>query len=134
MEGEEAHKEETQEVQAPPEEVKVETGVGSDNPELVQDHNPAEEQKIEEKTDNLDVVAEVPNPEKSEAQPGQENPADAQPDQVVPEIQENLEDRKSSYKKMADGTEGFRLRTIKLRGQVSQGLIIPINVLRVKQH
>ena len=98
MEGEEAHKEETQEVQAPPEEVKVETGVGSDNPELVQDHNPAEEQKIEEKTDNLDVVAEVPNPEKSEAQPGQENPADAQPDQVVPEIQENLEDRKSSYK------------------------------------
>ena len=36
--------------------------------------------------------------------------------------------RKSSYKKMADGTEGFRLRTIKLRGQVSQGLIIPINV------
>jgi RNA ligase (TIGR02306 family) len=37
--------------------------------------------------------------------------------------------RKSSYKKMADGSEGFRLRTIKLRGQVSQGLIIPINVL-----
>jgi RNA ligase (TIGR02306 family) len=37
--------------------------------------------------------------------------------------------RKSSYKKMSDGTEGFRLRTIKLRGQVSQGLIIPIDVL-----
>jgi RNA ligase (TIGR02306 family) len=36
--------------------------------------------------------------------------------------------RKSSYKKMADGTEGFRLRTIKLRGQVSQGLIIPISI------
>jgi len=34
--------------------------------------------------------------------------------------------RKSSYKKMADGTEGFRLRTIKLRGQVSQGLILPL--------
>lgn len=34
--------------------------------------------------------------------------------------------RKSSYKKMADGSEGFRLRTIKLRGQVSQGLIIPL--------
>ena len=34
--------------------------------------------------------------------------------------------RKSSYKKMSDGTEGFRLRTIKLRGQVSQGLIIPL--------
>ena len=26
--------------------------------------------------------------------------------------------RKSSYKKMVDGTEGFRLKTIKLRGQV----------------
>jgi RNA ligase (TIGR02306 family) len=37
--------------------------------------------------------------------------------------------RKSSYKKMSDGTEGFRLRTIKLRGQVSQGLILPISVL-----
>ena len=33
--------------------------------------------------------------------------------------------RKSSYKKMVDGTEGFRLKTIRLRGQVSQGLIIP---------
>jgi RNA ligase (TIGR02306 family) len=30
---------------------------------------------------------------------------------------------------MSDGSEGFRLKTIKLRGQVSQGLIIPINVL-----
>lgn len=37
--------------------------------------------------------------------------------------------RKTSYKKMSDGKEGFRLKTIKLRGQVSQGLIIPINVL-----
>ena len=27
---------------------------------------------------------------------------------------------------MADGTEGFRLKTIKLRGQVSQGLILPL--------
>jgi RNA ligase (TIGR02306 family) len=34
--------------------------------------------------------------------------------------------RKSSYKKMSDGSEGFRLKTIKLRGQVSQGLIIPL--------
>lgn len=31
--------------------------------------------------------------------------------------------RKTSYKKMVDGVEGFRLKTIKLRGQVSQGLI-----------
>ena len=37
--------------------------------------------------------------------------------------------RKSSYKKMSDGSEGFRLRTIKLRGQVSQGLILPLDVL-----
>lgn len=35
--------------------------------------------------------------------------------------------RKSSYRKMGD-QEGFRLRTIKLRGQVSQGLIIPISI------
>ena len=34
--------------------------------------------------------------------------------------------RKSSYKKMEDGSEGFRLRTIKLRKQISQGLIISI--------
>jgi RNA ligase (TIGR02306 family) len=36
--------------------------------------------------------------------------------------------RKSSYKKMSDGTEGFRLKTIKLRGQISQGLILPMSV------
>jgi len=41
--------------------------------------------------------------------------------------------RKSSYKKMVDGTEGFRLKTIKLRGQVSQGLILPINALPITQ-
>lgn len=40
--------------------------------------------------------------------------------------------RKSSYKKMGD-QEGFRLKTIKLRGQVSQGLILPIGVLPVTQ-
>jgi RNA ligase (TIGR02306 family) len=37
--------------------------------------------------------------------------------------------RKSSYKKMSDGKEGFRLKTIRLRGQLSQGLILPISVL-----
>jgi len=36
--------------------------------------------------------------------------------------------RKTSFKKMGD-QEGFRLKTIKLRGQVSQGLILPIVVL-----
>jgi RNA ligase (TIGR02306 family) len=37
--------------------------------------------------------------------------------------------RKSSYKKMKDGSEGFRLKTIRLRGQVSQGLLLPITML-----
>jgi len=37
--------------------------------------------------------------------------------------------RKSSYKKMVDGREGFRLKTIKLRGQVSQGLILPLSLI-----
>ena len=36
--------------------------------------------------------------------------------------------RKSSYKKM-DEQEGFRLKTMKLRGQLSQGLILPISIL-----
>ena len=36
--------------------------------------------------------------------------------------------RKSSYKKMGD-QEGFRLRTAKMKGQISQGLILPIFVL-----
>ena len=40
--------------------------------------------------------------------------------------------RKSSYKKMGD-QEGFRLKTIRLRGQVSQGLILPISVVPIAQ-
>ncbi len=36
--------------------------------------------------------------------------------------------RKSSYKKMGD-QEGFRLRTRKLRNQISQGLMLPLDVL-----
>ena len=36
--------------------------------------------------------------------------------------------RKTSYKKMGD-LAGFRLKTIKLRGAVSQGLILPIYVI-----
>lgn len=39
--------------------------------------------------------------------------------------------RKSSYKKMGE-LEGFRLRTIKLKGQVSQGLLLPIKILKDK--
>lgn len=37
--------------------------------------------------------------------------------------------RKSSFKRMGE-LEGFRLRTIKLRGQVSQGLLLPITLLK----
>lgn len=37
--------------------------------------------------------------------------------------------RKSSYRKLANGNEGFRLRTVKLRGQISQGLLLPLSVL-----
>ena len=37
--------------------------------------------------------------------------------------------RKSSFKRMSDGKEGFRLKTIKLRGQISQGLLLPITAL-----
>ena len=47
-------------------------------------------------------------------------------DSLLP-IQERYEFlRKSSYRKQVDGTEGFRLRTIKLRGQLSQGLALPL--------
>ena len=37
--------------------------------------------------------------------------------------------RKSSYRKLKDGTEGFRLRTVTMRGQVSQGLVLPLSIL-----
>ena len=37
--------------------------------------------------------------------------------------------RKSSFKRMGD-QEGFKLKTIKLRGQVSQGLLLPITILK----
>lgn len=36
--------------------------------------------------------------------------------------------RKSSFKRM-DNREGFRLKTIRLRGQISQGLVLPIDVV-----
>lgn len=40
--------------------------------------------------------------------------------------------RKSSYKKMGE-EEGFRLRTIRLRGQTSQGLALPITTLPIEE-
>ena len=36
--------------------------------------------------------------------------------------------RKPCYKKMADSSEGYRLKTIKLRGTLSQGLLLPLNI------
>lgn len=36
--------------------------------------------------------------------------------------------RKSSYKKMPDGTEGFRIKTVKLQGVLSQGLMMPLSL------
>lgn len=38
--------------------------------------------------------------------------------------------RKSSYKKLEDGTEGFRLKSQKLRGILSQGLALPTSILK----
>jgi len=37
--------------------------------------------------------------------------------------------RKTSYKKMSDGNEGFRLKTIRLKNQISSGLILPLSML-----
>jgi RNA ligase (TIGR02306 family) len=40
--------------------------------------------------------------------------------------------RKSSYKKMGD-QEGFRLKTIKLKNTLSQGLILPYSIIPIAQ-
>ena len=37
--------------------------------------------------------------------------------------------RKSCYKKLADDSEGFRIRTAKFKNQISQGLIMPLSIL-----
>lgn len=42
--------------------------------------------------------------------------------------------RKSGYTKMADGSEGFRIKTAKFRGQVSQGFALPMQGLRDLGH
>lgn len=49
-------------------------------------------------------------------------------DSFLPEKPEFEFLRKSSYKKMGD-VGGFRLKTIKMRGQISQGLLLPLSVL-----
>jgi RNA ligase (TIGR02306 family) len=35
--------------------------------------------------------------------------------------------RKSSYKRLPDGTEGFRIKTMKMKNVVSQGLVLPLS-------
>jgi RNA ligase (TIGR02306 family) len=43
--------------------------------------------------------------------------------------------RKSSYKKLPDGSEGFRLKTMKLKGKLSQGLLLPLSVFpKIQKH
>lgn len=37
--------------------------------------------------------------------------------------------RKGCFRKMADGSDGFRLRTVRLRSQISQGLALPLDIL-----
>lgn len=37
--------------------------------------------------------------------------------------------RKGCYRKFTDGREGMRIKTIRLRGQISQGLVLPITIL-----
>lgn len=38
--------------------------------------------------------------------------------------------RKSSYKAFPNGIEGFRLRTCKLKGQISCGLLLPLDIIK----
>ncbi|MBC9909315.1 RNA ligase (ATP) [Chitinophaga varians] len=49
-------------------------------------------------------------------------------DSFLPEKEEFEFLRKSSFRKMGE-QGGFRLKTMKLRGQISQGLLIPVTVL-----
>ena len=44
--------------------------------------------------------------------------------------------RKSSFKRLSNGTEGFRLKTIKLRNILSQGLLtkVPDNIVNPKEN
>lgn len=50
-------------------------------------------------------------------------------DSFLPEKPEFEFLRKTSFRTMADGSNGFRLRTMKLRGELSQGLLLPLHIL-----
>ncbi len=53
-----------------------------------------------------------------------------EPDAFLPVREEFEFLRKSCFKRLADGREGFRLRTIRLRDVVSQGLALPISLFK----
>ncbi|WP_257295309.1 RNA ligase (ATP) [Endozoicomonas sp. YOMI1] len=65
---------------------------------------------------------------KSDFQPGQPV-IFCEIDSILPVRDEFEFLRKSSHTVLPDGSEGFRLRTIKLRGQLSQGLVLPLSTL-----
>ena len=51
-------------------------------------------------------------------------------DSFIPDTNNNFEFlRTSCYKQMPDGKHGYRIKTVRLRGQVSQGLLMPMNIL-----
>ena len=50
-------------------------------------------------------------------------------DAFLPERPEFEFLRASSFKTLEDGRGGFRLRTVKLRGQISQGLLLPLGAV-----
>ncbi|WP_422465631.1 RNA ligase (ATP) [Endozoicomonas sp. ALC013] len=66
--------------------------------------------------------------EKSEFKPGQ-SVIFCEIDSVLPVRDEFEFLSKSSHIVLPDGSEGYRLRTIKLRGQLSQGLVLPLSIL-----
>lgn len=53
-------------------------------------------------------------------------------DSFIPECDEFEFLRPSSYKRHIDGSYGFRIKTIKLRGQIAQGLILPFEFINTE--